>query len=126
MSGSKGGKKEQKTTIDPRLTNALLNNNSQSQQVANNLGVRQFADFNNDQLAAFDAIRNSAGGWGWMSRPNTCRRRGRTRGTGLPWCRKRSSAACRRRATSSTSGIGGRRGPTRWAWRMTNSSPRAA
>lgn len=63
MSGGKGGSTTQKTTIDPRLTDALLNNNAQSQWVANQLGARQFADFTPDQLAAFDQLRG-AGGWG--------------------------------------------------------------
>lgn len=61
--GGKGGSTTQKTTIDPRLTNALLGNNAQSQWVANQLGVRQFADFTPDQLAAFEQLRG-AGGWG--------------------------------------------------------------
>ncbi|WP_396190013.1 tail fiber domain-containing protein [Flavobacterium sp.] len=61
MSGSKGGSNRQTTTIDPRLTSALLGNNAQSQQVANNLGVRQFEGFNADQNSAFDATRAAAG-----------------------------------------------------------------
>lgn len=61
--GGKGSSTKQTTTIDPRLTEALLNNNAQSQWVANQLGVRQFADFTPDQLAAFDQLRD-AGSWG--------------------------------------------------------------
>lgn len=65
--GGKGGSTRQTNTIDPRLTAAILNNNSQSQQVANNLGVRQFADFTPDQLAAFQGIRDSSqAGFGTM------------------------------------------------------------
>lgn len=59
--GGKGGSQKQKTEIDPRLTAALLKNNEQSQQVANDLGVRQFAGFTPDQLAAFGMTRDAAG-----------------------------------------------------------------
>lgn len=59
--GGKGGSQKQKTEIDPRLTAALLNNNAQSQQVANQLGVRQFAGFTPDQMAAFGMTRDAAG-----------------------------------------------------------------
>lgn len=69
--GGKGGSQKQRTEIDPRLTAALLNNNAQSQAVANQLGVRQFADWTPDQLAAFGMVRDAAGmGFGELDQAN--------------------------------------------------------
>lgn len=57
----KSSSQKTKQTIDPRLTNAALNVYGQGQAAANQLGVREIADFTPDQLAAMDMTRQAVG-----------------------------------------------------------------
>lgn len=59
--GGKSSSTKTKQTIDPRLTNAALNVYGQGQAAANQLGVREIADFTPDQLAAMGMTRAAVG-----------------------------------------------------------------
>lgn len=51
----------QQQVMDPEIRAAFLGNYNRAVGAANNMGVRQFADFTPDQLAAFEATRNAVG-----------------------------------------------------------------
>lgn len=51
----------QQQVMDPEIRAAFLGNYNRAVGVANNMGVRQFADFTPDQQAAFEATRNAVG-----------------------------------------------------------------
>lgn len=57
---SLGGSSSSQSQLDPELKKAFLNNVTNAQNVAQNLGPRQFADFNPDQQAAFELARRNA------------------------------------------------------------------
>jgi len=58
---SLGGGSSQSSSTDPRFVDAWLQNKDRATGVAQNLGVRQFADWNPTQVNAYDQTRATAG-----------------------------------------------------------------
>jgi len=56
-----GGSSQSSSSLDPAMRDAYLGNVNRATTVAESLGPRQFAGFNPDQQAAFEAVRSEAG-----------------------------------------------------------------
>lgn len=55
-----GSKSTQQSGLDPRFANLFFGNYNTSNEIANNLGARQFAGMSNDWNAGADIVRNNA------------------------------------------------------------------